>query len=303
VKNLVNPVISKTNDSKNLAFRRRQVFDLLSFFQSSQMVGLFGELGTGKSTLIHHGLLPELEKEFLGIAGRKWRTTTIRPGISPLENLAAGIAELVDKDLKQKLENDYLLIQKMKSTNDGLRRIAIEYLNQKSGYNSLIVIDNFEDIFHLYEDENTQENSEKKKDRNSFIQNIFKSASYSDIPLYFLIILRSDFVPNIFEYRNLHDILSKSQYTIPQFKRSDFQEVVFSMIASSTIKINKEAIDILYQQYGKDLKNLKLLKYCLEKAIQTTKTENLLEISTEILASIEPSDLYKEKFRGILRYI
>ena len=72
-----------------LAGRNRQVFDILSLFQSSQMVGLFGEMGSGKTTLIKKGLIPELEKGFLGIAGRKWKSVTIRPGITPLENLSA----------------------------------------------------------------------------------------------------------------------------------------------------------------------------------------------------------------------
>jgi WD40 repeat protein len=298
VKNSVNSPDFKPNGPKYLAFRQRQVFDLLSLFQASQLVGLFGENGTGKTSLIQHGLISELKRDFLGIAGRKWKTTTIRPGISPLENLAAGLTELMDSDSKLKLEDEFVLTQKMKSANDGLRRASIQYLNRKNGYNHLLVIDNFEDLFHLHEKHNRNVNSDWVNDITSFIQNISKCASHSDVPLYFLIILRSDFVPHIFEYRNFHDLLSKSQYTIPQFRRSDFQEVVLSMMSPSALSINKEAIDLLYLQFGKDLKNLKLLELCIEKAIKIANEKEWVEITTELLLTIEFGCLYEEKLES-----
>jgi hypothetical protein len=295
MKNSTPPVLSKISDTKPLAFRQRQVFDLLSLFQSSQLIGLFGENGTGKTTLIHTSLIDELKRDFLGIAGRKWRITTIRPGISPLENLAAGFADLVEVESKQKLEDEFQLIQKMKSTNDGFRRATLHYLNQKNGYNSLIIIDNFEDLFHFCEKDPKNENSEWLKNRNSFIQNITKCASHSDVPVYFLIILRSDFVANIFDYRNFHEMLSKSQYTIPQFRKTDFQEVVSSMIYPHPIAIGKEATEVLYSNFGKDLKNLKLLELCLDKAIKIVNQEDLNEINTELLLKIDFEYLYEEK--------
>jgi len=89
-------------DSGFLAGRQRQIFDLLSLFQTSQLIGLIGENGSGKTTLIKKGLFPELEKGFLGIAGKKWKTVTIRPGITPLENLSAGVAQLGLTSGKQK---------------------------------------------------------------------------------------------------------------------------------------------------------------------------------------------------------
>ena len=102
----------------SLAGRHRQVFDLLSLFQSSQLVGLIGENGSGKTTLIKQGLLPELNKGFLGIAGRKWKSVTIRPGITPLENLSAGIAQLGIDQSKSKLEDEVFLTESMRLTSE-----------------------------------------------------------------------------------------------------------------------------------------------------------------------------------------
>ena len=83
------------------------------------------------------------------MAGRNWKTSIIRPGISPLENLAGGIAELIrDKD-KFKPEEEYLLTKSLKTNNEALRRASLNYLKNDLGFNSLLIIDNFEDLFHF----------------------------------------------------------------------------------------------------------------------------------------------------------
>jgi len=288
--------LSDGNKVKYLPGRQRQVFDILTLFQSSQIIGLFGENGTGKSTIIQKGFIPELQKGFLGIGGRKWKTATIRPGITPLENLSASIGKLIDQNYKQKLEEEYLLTSRMKSNNDGLRLTSLQFLNQNTGFNYLLIIDNFEDLFHF---KDTVDNPEEwKTNLNSFIQNITKCASYSDVPIYFLIILRSDFVPNLFDYRNFHEILSKSQYSIPQLKRSEFQEVVISLLSPYNKLISNEAINLLYSKIGKDLKNLKLLKLYLEKFVGPSSDRSIKEINTEILQDVEFNSLYTEKLES-----
>jgi WD40 repeat protein len=290
---------AKNNDNLKHTYlqgRQRQVIELLSFFQSSQLVGLFGENGTGKSSFVKNGLIPELNRGFLGMAGRNWKTSIIRPGISPLENLAGGIAELIrDKD-KFKPEEEYLLTKSLKTNNEALRRASLNYLKNDLGFNSLLIIDNFEDLFHFKNVGNNPLDWENIV--TSFIQNITKCALNSDSPLYFLIILRSDFVTNIFKYRNFHEVISKSQYSLPQFRKSEFQEVVVSQTIQNKISINHETIDLLYQQIGRDLKNLKLLNLFLEKAAPIAEKSIKKEIDFEIFQQVDFSKLYEDKLES-----
>ena len=290
---------SKNNDNLKHTYlqgRQRQVIELLSFFQSSQIVGLFGENGTGKSSFVKNGLIPELNRGFLGMAGRNWKTSIIRPGISPLENLAGGISELIgDKD-KFKPEEEYLLTKSLKINNEALRRTSLNYLKNDVGFNSLLIIDNFEDLFHFKNVGNNPLDWENIV--TSFIQNITKCALNSDSPLYFLIILRSDFVTNIFKYRNFHEVISKSQYSLPQFRKSEFQEVIVSQTIQNKISINHETIDLLYQQIGRDLKNLKLLNLFLEKAAPLAEKSIKKEIDFEIFQQVDFSKLYEDKLES-----
>jgi WD40 repeat protein len=276
-----------------LAGRNRQVFDILSLFQSSQMVGLFGEMGSGKTTLIKKGLIPELEKGFLGIAGRKWKSVTIRPGITPLENLSAGIAQLGLNQGKQKLEDEVFLTESMRLSNEGLKNACLQKESQKSDFNALLVIDNFEDLFEFREvSQNTSEWDEIVK---SFIQNITKCASYSSIPVYFLIVLRAEYMSRLFEYRHFYEIVSASQYNLPQFRKTEFTEVIKAILQPSKMTMHKDGVDYLYNELGKDLKNLTLLKYFLNEAVETTATNSKEEIALEVLLQISSGSLYAKK--------
>jgi WD40 repeat protein/energy-coupling factor transporter ATP-binding protein EcfA2 len=280
-------------DSGFLAGRQRQVFDLLSLFQTSQLIGFVGENGSGKTTLIKKGLFPELEKGFLGIAGKKWKTVTIRPGITPLENLAAGIAQLGFTSGKQKLEEEVFLTQSMRLSNEGLKNACLPNPTQKSEFNSLLVIDNFEDLFQ-YRDvaANASDWDDSVK---SFIQNITKCASYSSIPVYFLVVLRTQYMSRLFEYRQFYEKVSSSQFNLPQFRKSEFSEVVKTLLSSSKKKIHKDGIDFLYNQFGKDQKNLTLLGLYLREVLASSASSSQDEIGLETLLQIPIDTLYARK--------
>jgi WD40 repeat protein len=280
-------------DSGFLAGRQRQVFDLLSLFQTSQLIGFVGENGSGKTTLIKKGLFPELEKGFLGIAGKKWKTVTIRPGITPLENLSAGIAQLGFTSGKQKLEEEIFLTQSMRLSNEGLKNACLPNPSQKSEFNSLLVIDNFEDLFQ-YKD--VAANASDWEDTvKSFIQNITKCASYSSIPVYFLVVLRTQYMSRLFEYRQFYEKVSSSQFNLPQFKKSEFSEVVKTLLSSSKKKIHKDGMDFLYNQFGKDQKNLTILGLYLREVLASSADSSQDEIGLETLLQIPSDTLYARK--------
>jgi WD40 repeat protein len=280
-------------DSGFLAGRQRQVFDLLSLFQTSQLIGFIGENGSGKTTLINKGLFPELEKGFLGIAGKKWKTVTIRPGITPLENLSAGVAQLGLTSGKQKLEEEVFLTESMRLSNEGLKNACLPNPNQKSEFNSLLVIDNFEDLFQYREvaaNESDWDDTVK-----SFIQNVTKCASYTSIPVYFLVVIRTQYMSKLFEFRHFYEKVSSSQYNLPQFRKSEFSEVVKTLLSSSKKKINKDGIDFLYNQFGKDQKNLTLLGLYLREVVVSSATSSQNEIGLETLLQIPSDTLYARK--------
>ena len=107
------------------------------------------ELQTGKSSLINAGLIPRLENGFLAQAGKQWTICKLRPGISPIENLAYSLTSEGSLTLEGKANtedfNDYF--QKLKDL-DSLSLIDIYTKSQVyKKKNLLIVIDQLEDLF------------------------------------------------------------------------------------------------------------------------------------------------------------
>lgn len=288
--------IGKSNES--MPGRQRQVVDLLSLFQTSQLIGLFGENGSGKTSLITHGLIPELNKGFLGIAGRKWKSILIRPGITPLENLSAGISQLSLEGGKQKLEEEVQLVTKMRASNEGLKNACLKQFPPQSTQNALLIIDNFEDLFQFREV--ATHPSDWDEVVKSFIQNISKCASNASIPVYFLVVLRSDYMARLFEYRNFYEMLSASQYNLPQFRKTEFSEVVKSILLPYQKTISKDAHDLLYLHLGKDLKNLTLLKFYLQEAVEATIGTAQDEIQVEILEQVAVESLYSKRLESFI---
>ena len=73
--------------------REGQSDELLSRLQRTRFLAVVGTSGSGKSSLVRAGLLPALYGGMMAGAGSGWRIAVMRPGHSPLGNLAGALAE------------------------------------------------------------------------------------------------------------------------------------------------------------------------------------------------------------------
>lgn len=73
--------------------REKNIQDLLKKLGQNHFVAIVGTSGTGKSSLIRAGLLPAIHNGKLGGADDEWIITSMKPGNTPLENLASCLIE------------------------------------------------------------------------------------------------------------------------------------------------------------------------------------------------------------------
>ncbi len=80
--------------------RDQQTTELTTRLRKNRFVAVVGTSGSGKSSLVRAGLMPELLSGTMAGAGSSWETTVMRPGGDPLTNLANAIveADLYDSD-------------------------------------------------------------------------------------------------------------------------------------------------------------------------------------------------------------
>ena len=66
---------------------------VLEYLSNNRFAAVTGASGSGKSSLIYCGLIPVLYGGFIPEAGSRWKIMATRPGNSPVENLAAVLAD------------------------------------------------------------------------------------------------------------------------------------------------------------------------------------------------------------------
>src|SRR5437762_2480226 len=81
--------------------RDEQTIELMQQLHHSHFLAVVGSSGCGKSSLIRAGLVPKLKGGFLVVSPSKWRFATMKPGKSPLLNLAAALLKARGEDVKK----------------------------------------------------------------------------------------------------------------------------------------------------------------------------------------------------------
>lgn len=248
--------------------RQRQVDDLLSIMQSSRFIALVGQAGSGKSSLIRAGLVPALQRGFDGIVGKKWTIAYCRTGVTPLENLAAALAEknvLVGNE-KGSLELQQEIIREMRRDHSGLLRSVAkrETLQQK---NLLIILDQFEDIFQFEEVSKVRTN-QWNQDISLLFHNLARAIGSTKAPIYLMIGLRSSFLPKMYNLRGIQDYLSTGLYAIPLLRQEDLKQIIQQSLKQNGIIIKDDAYNFLEKGYNQNANNLPFVQLSIKKLVQ-----------------------------------
>src|SRR5215216_3039338 len=127
---------------------------------ATRFVAVVGTSGSGKSSLVRAGLLPDLYSGFVPGAGSHWRVALMRPGNDPLGNLARalcskrvfGSPEDANGPTEETEENSQIQEAVVEAT---LRRgslglvEAVRQNQMPSNESLLVVVDQFEELFRF----------------------------------------------------------------------------------------------------------------------------------------------------------
>ena len=128
--------------------RERLVADVLRRIgDGNSFVALVGPSGSGKSSILRAGMVPALRK---GAADgtERWLVASMVPGAHPFAELEAGL-------LRSSLDVPDSLSDQLSDPATGLLRAALRVLPD-DGTRLLLVIDQFEELFTLVEDDDVR---------------------------------------------------------------------------------------------------------------------------------------------------
>ena len=257
--------------------REKEIEGLLQILQKDKLVTVIGAPGTGKSSLINAGLIPRLEKGFFAQAGKQWAICKFRPGISPIENLAYSLTSEggLALDGKANTEDFSEYMQTLKDLASlGLVEIFTKsQINNKK--NLLIVIDQLEDLFTF----NRFFDSDQSEQDDLLFNIVARTIKIKDIPIYFALVIQSDYLSYLSQYSKLQEIISKSQFAIPNFSKAGITEIIENNFLGQGISFSNMAFRSIVDALATDatlLPNMQFLfEQILKKINEDSNSENL----------------------------
>jgi Pentapeptide repeats (8 copies)/AAA ATPase domain len=226
-----------------------------------RMLTVLGPSGSGKSSLVRAGFIPELACHPL--PGRKqMQVSVVKPGSDPLGSLALVLARIATGDSApatktREFKKELKLERPDNGLHDGLRLIA-KVLPQTESSELLVVIDQFEETFSLCKD---------SAERSAFIENLLTAASDPGGTVSVLLCLRSDFLGATQRYSKLNQVIAENGLIIPAMSPDELRQAIEEPAKRADPKcaLDRATVNLLIEQAGDREGVLPLLQFALLK--------------------------------------
>jgi energy-coupling factor transporter ATP-binding protein EcfA2 len=222
-------------DETDLFFgRETQIEEMLARLEDRRFLAVVGTSGCGKSSLVRAGLLPALEQGFLSNAKPNWRMAVMNPGSAPFDNLTAALLReaALGRERQHASQAAALLQATLRRGPLGLVEAMAES-HLPEGTNLLLVVDQFEEIFRY------RKQTQNVNDADAFVSLLLASVQLqqSDMTIYVVITMRSDFIGDCALFTGLPEAIDDSQFLTPRLTRDQYRSAIVkpALVASGQL--------------------------------------------------------------------
>ena len=231
--------------------RDEHVAELLGKLAENRFVAVMGSSGCGKSSLVRAGLLPELRSGMIPKAGPQWKVVEFKPGRAPLGELSDAIRSKLGVEKARELVEEGPL---------GIAR-AVAEANLDEGTNVLIIADQFEELFRFQREELSQgRGPEAVEQCRALVRRLLDAAAQPELPIYVLLVVRSDYLGECAQFPDLPERMSGSLYLVPRLRRDQLQEAITAPVGGD---IEPAVVQRLLSEVGNDPDQLPRLQHLL----------------------------------------
>lgn len=238
---------------KDLFFGRDQLIkSLLTQLSASNVLLVLGASGSGKSSVVRAGLLPQLSQ----LIGARFRYFTLVPDVNPFESLrsavqGAGFSQAQTRELAEaKPETPAKLIQTL----------------QRSGDQWLFFVDQFEEIFTVGDE----------KLRASFIAALLQIARDSNSSAKLVLAMRADFLDRFSPFPEFAKILEKNIHLVADMHADELRQAIEQPAARHGVVFEQGLVEEIIKDVQGQAGSLPLLQYTLDLLWQEEAREDAL---------------------------
>lgn len=244
--------------------RENQVDEILVKLSRKRFLTIMGYSGSGKSSLMFCGLIPVLYGGYVTQTGPNWHVIITRPGSSPVFNLAEAIVEYLLSakrlDASDKELHTRIYASMLHSGPDGLVNVS-RIIQQQTGDNIFVLIDQFEEIFRFRESE--ESGSQAIDEAQHYVNLILTAIDQREVPVYAALTMRSDFIGKCSVFPRLTNLINESNYLVPQMTREQKRMIIEGPILVAGGRISQRLVKKLLSDVGNDQDQLPLLQHAL----------------------------------------
>lgn len=229
--------------------RDEHIAELLAKLSSNRFVAVLGSSVSGKSSLVRAGLLPELRAGMIPQAGPRWKVLGFQPKNAPMSELARSLQETLA------IANAYDVITE--GPLGLVNAIHAARLDQRT--NVLVIADQFEEVFRFQREAREQNKQAAAEECHSLVRRLLDAAA-SELSIYVLIVMRSDYLGHCSQFPDLPERISESLYLLPRLRRDQLEQAIVTPAGGD---IEPALVQRFLSDAGADQDQLPLLQHLL----------------------------------------
>ncbi len=240
--------------------------ELVRKLARNRFLAVVGTSGSGKSSLVRAGLIPALREGALPGTTAKWRIAIFRPGGDPIGELARALTDPLVLGAAGERSSEEQRSLEATLAQVTLRRSALglaEMLRQArlpAGEPLLVVVDQFEEVFRFKRESGDRRGSE---DAATFVKLLLEGSRAADVRLYVVLTMRSDYLGDCAEFRDLPETINDAQYLIPRLTREQRREAIVAPVEVAGREIEPRLVQRLLNDVGDNPDQLPVLQHAL----------------------------------------
>ncbi|MEH2422150.1 MAG: caspase family protein [Nostoc sp.] len=229
-------------EQKQFFFGRQQVVKkILGKLEQMPFVPIIGASGSGKSSVVQAGLIPELDDSVWQIL------PPIKPGFQPLQELRGVLKAFFPGARKERL------LWELITNEPNPLPIILQHLTGAEKF--LLVVDQFEELFTVSVAEEKQR----------FIELLTQVVEMTDSRLAVVITMRSDFFEPCLDYPCLNKLIENQLVLMPRITGVDLKETITEPAKLQGYSVEERLVLKILEDVGKEPGYLPLMEFALTR--------------------------------------
>ncbi len=224
----------------------------------SRFLAVVGASGSGKSSVVRAGLIPALRQGGLPDSD-KWFMVEMIPGAHPLEELEAAL-------LRVAVNPPDSLLTQLRESERGLHRAVKRILPPDRDIELMLVIDQFEELFTLVEDEAT---------RAHFLDSLLTAVLDPGSRLRVVITLRADFTDRPLHYVDFGELVRRQSEFVLPLTPDELEQAISGPTKRAGLALESGLVATIIDDIGDQPGMLPLLQYALTELFERRQGRKL----------------------------